>query len=63
MLMDRMGVQLILPVKVSITIGIRFNFDGGFDGHGDVDVTCKQTLVGGYLSQCKCTLPDIFIVP
>ena len=43
-LMDRMGVRPILPVKVSITIDIMLNFDDDFDGHGDGDVTCKQTL-------------------
>ena len=42
--MDRMGVQPILPIKVSVTIGTMLNFDGDFDGHGDGDITCKQTL-------------------
>ena len=35
------GVQPILPVKVSITINTMLNFDG----HGDSDVTCEQTLI------------------
>ena len=41
--MVRIGVQSILPVKVSITIDTMLNFDDEFDGHGDV--TCKQTLM------------------
>ena len=43
-LMDRKGVQLILPVKVSVTIGTMLNFDSDFDGHGDGDNKCKQIL-------------------
>ena len=43
--MDRMGVQSILPMKVSITIGTMLNFYDEFDGHGDGDGTCKQTLM------------------
>ena len=39
-----MDVQPILPVKVCITIGTMLNFDGDFDGHGDGNVTCKQTF-------------------
>ena len=41
---DRMGVQSILPVKVSFTIETVLNFDADFDGHGEGEVTCKQTL-------------------
>ena len=41
--MERMGIQPILPVKLSITIDTMLNFDS--DGHGDCDVTCKQTLI------------------
>ena len=29
-----MGVQIILPVKVSVTIDTMLNFDVAFDGHG-----------------------------
>ena len=36
--MDKMGVQPILFVKVSVTIDTMLNFDG------DGDVTCKQTF-------------------
>ena len=41
-LRDRMGVQPILSFQVALTIDTMLNFDGDFDGHGDV--TCKQTL-------------------
>ena len=41
-LMNRMGVQPILPVKVSITINTMLNFDGDFDRDGDV--ICKQKI-------------------
>ena len=44
-LMVRIGVQPFLPMKVSITIGTMLNFYDEFDGHGDGNVTCKQTLV------------------
>ena len=43
--MVRIGVQSILPVKMSITIGTMLNFDNEFDGHSDGDGTCKQTLM------------------
>ena len=36
--MDRIGVQNILPVKVSVTIGTILNLNSYFDGHGDGDV-------------------------
>ena len=41
-----MGVQPILPIKVSITIDTMLHFDGDYDGQsdGDVDVKCKQTF-------------------
>ena len=39
--MDKISVQPILAVKVSITIGTMLNVDGGFDGHA----TCKQTFI------------------
>ena len=34
----RMGVHPIFPIKVPMTINIMLNFDGDFDGHGDVEV-------------------------
>ena len=43
--MERICVQPILPMKVSITIGTMLNFYDEFDAHGDGDVTCKQTLM------------------
>ena len=43
-LMDRMGSVPILPIKWTITIGTRLNFDSDGDGHGDGDGTCKQTI-------------------
>ena len=46
--MDRMDVQPLLPVKVSVTIDTMLNFDHDFDGHGDGDVKCKQTFMGGF---------------
>ena len=39
-LTDRMGVQPILPIKMSITTGN----DSDFDGHGDSNITCKHTI-------------------
>ena len=38
-------MQLILPVKVSVTIGTMLNLDGDFDRHGDGDGDgkCKHT--------------------
>ena len=35
MLSDRMGVQPILPIKVSVTFGTMLTFEGDFDGQGD----------------------------
>ena len=40
-LTDRICVQLILHIKLSVTIDTKLNFDGDFDGHGDGDTTCK----------------------
>ena len=40
-LKDRMGVQPVLPVKVSVIIDTMLNFDGDFDEHGDG----KQTMI------------------
>ena len=42
--MNRMGVQPILPVKVSVSVVTMLNFNGDFNRHGDCDVTCKQTF-------------------
>ena len=42
--MDRLGVQSILPIKVSVIISTMLYFDNDFDGHIDCDVTCKQTI-------------------
>ena len=39
-LTDRMGVQPILPVKVSVTTDPMLNYDGDFDGYDDRDVWC-----------------------
>ena len=39
-----MGVQPILPVKVSVSIDTMLNVDSDFDRHGDGDFTCKQIL-------------------
>ena len=41
---DRMGVQPILPIKVSVSTETMLDFNGNFDGHSDGDVTRKQTL-------------------
>ena len=37
-----MGLQHIMPTKVSVTIGTMLNFDGVFDRNGDV--MYEQTL-------------------
>ena len=42
--MDRMEVQPILPIEVPIIIDTMLNFKGMFNGHGNGDVTCKQTF-------------------
>ena len=41
-LMDRMGMQPALPVKVFITSGTMLNVDGDFDGHGDGDICVNR---------------------
>ena len=41
-LKDRMGVQPMVPIKVSVIVDTLLNFDGDFDE--DDGVTCKQTL-------------------
>ena len=43
-LIDRKGVQPMLPIEVFVTIDAMLNFNGDHDGHGSSDVTCKQTL-------------------
>ena len=43
-LTDRMGVEPILPIKMSVTIDTMLNFDGDFDRHSDGDVTYKRTF-------------------
>ena len=42
--------ELILSVKVPITVGVMLNFDGDFDfdGHSDGDLMCKQTSKYNY---------------
>ena len=40
-----MGVQSILPFKVTVTIDTELNFDGDLERHSDGDAKCKQTLV------------------
>ena len=37
-----MGVQRILPIKVSITIDTMLNFKSDFDGRNDGNVTFRQ---------------------
>ena len=39
-----MGLSPILFVIHTVTIGIMVNFNGGNNGHGLKNVTCKQTL-------------------
>ena len=41
-LKDRVGVQPILLIEVSITSDTMLNFDCHFDGYSDGNVTCKQ---------------------
>ena len=44
-LKDRVGVQPILPIEVSITIDTMLNFDCNFDEYGDGYGTCKQIFM------------------
>ena len=39
-----MGLQPILPVKVSVTFSPMLNFDNKFHWYDDGDVTCEQTF-------------------
>ena len=41
--MDRIGVQPISPIKVSVTNDTMLNFDSDFDGPSDGDVMFEQT--------------------
>ena len=41
-LTSTIGLQPIVPVKVSVTIGTMLNFDDVFDENSDL--TCEQTL-------------------
>ena len=43
-LMDRMGVQPILPIKVLVTID-HWYINGDFDSHGAGHVICKPHLI------------------
>ena len=45
---DRMGVQPILSVKVSVIIDTMLSFDGDFDEQSDDGTTCKQTCIQGH---------------
>ena len=63
-LLDRMGVQTILPIKVSVTIDTILNFDGDFGRHRNSHVTCKQTFISFvYRNQeiCSATLRILVI--
>ena len=39
--MDRIGMQPMVAIKVSVTIDTLLNFEGDVNGHTDADVTCK----------------------
>ena len=39
-----MGSELNLPIKWSVSIGTKLNFDGETHGHSDGDDKCKQPL-------------------
>ena len=41
---SRMGLEPILPVKLSVTISTMLNFDGHCDCDGNGVTTCKQTF-------------------
>ena len=40
-LMDRLGTEPNLSIKLSVSIVTMLNFDGDGDGHGNGDGTCK----------------------
>ena len=50
-LTGRMGLEAILPVKLTVTIDTMLNFDGHSDGDGDGVGMCKQALNGDSLSE------------
>ena len=39
-----MGSELNLPIKWSVSIGTKLNFDGETHGHSDGDDKCKQAF-------------------
>ena len=41
--MDQVSILFVIDL-LSITIDMMLHFDGDADGHGDGNVTCKQTL-------------------
>ena len=43
--MDRMGVETILPIRLSVTIGTMIKLDGDEVGDGDWLGMCKQALI------------------
>ena len=47
--MDRVDVQHIFPVKVSVAIDTMLNSDCDFDRHKHGDVTCEQAFRIGFL--------------
>ena len=47
---DRMGLSSILSIIHTVTIGAILNNNGGNDGHGLKNFTCKLTPSGGRLS-------------
>ena len=40
--MDQVSILFVIDL-LSITIDMMLHFDGDADGHGDGNVTCKQT--------------------
>ena len=56
-LTDKMCLVPILFIKVPVPTDTMLNFDSDFDGHGDADDTCKQTLRRIDFKQQKCILP------
>ena len=56
-----MGLQPILPIKVSVTIDTMLNFDDDIDELGDSDITCKQAFnstpkLTWFAEHGKCTV-------
>ena len=52
-----MGLVPILSIKVPVPIDTMLNFYSDYDGHGDGDDTCIQTLRGIDFKQQRCILP------